>query len=432
MNKVYDICRQVLPEKLQKPLVGTWRAVKMPVLKCCFILHTKYILRRIKKKKKNRKQIQVLFLIQFPEMWNSEKTLYQDLLNDNRFIPTILCVPKYKELNNSGNQYYNTNDAYDYFESQGVRTINAYEDGKWFNIQELKPDYIFLQRPYNHQLPILYRFDELYKIGLLCYIPYSGRLTKGIHLNIEFSASFLNYFYMFFADCHDSYSYVLNYVKENHFENYKKVYNIGFPRFDLIRQLSNNNDSCKQKRFLWLPRWTLDEKTDKSNFLEYIQPMLQYFDIHPEYSLIIRPHPLMFTNFIKEKAVSEEEVSQIYDRVDQMENVRFDSDPDYLHAFEETDILISDGTSLLLEFFVTLKPIIFCGDHRDLTSEGLLINQTFYKAKSFQEITDAIQKIINDDPMKIVRLNNYSHLPAFSENAAENIKQVLMDSQLDD
>ena len=40
------------------------------------------------------KKIKVLFIAQFPEMWNSVKSLYEFLLADNRFQTCIYAVPK--------------------------------------------------------------------------------------------------------------------------------------------------------------------------------------------------------------------------------------------------------------------------------------------------------------------------------------------------
>lgn len=431
---VYNACKTLLPQKAKRVIISilnVWTACKR-LFSNCFVfrwffgMHSKKTLRRIRDKHRAGKPIHVVFLVQFPEMWNSEKSLYQALSDDNRFITTILCVPKYSELNRNENVYYEKNDAYDHFSQNGFPAIKAFDHDNWVNIEGLKPDYIFIQRPYSVHLPLVYRFNHLYKLGLLCYIPYSGRLTKGIHINIEFNSSLLRYFSLLFADCSDSYKFVKEYVDHHKYGKYKKVYNIGFPRFDLITQIKKEALSCKKTRFLWLPRWSLNEINDKSHFLDYIQPMLHFFENHQDYSLVIRPHPFMFNNFIKEKAMSEDEVALLKQRVSELPNVCFDKNADYLISFNDADALISDVTSLLLEFFFTGKPIIFCDTLRDLTDEGKLIDETFYKASSFSEIEYAIERIKKDDSMKRIRRNNLEFLKPNGQSAAENIKNTLL------
>lgn len=56
----------------------------------------------------------------------------------------------------------------------------------------------------------------------------------------------------------------------------------------------------KNKTFLWIPRWTTPaDDNEKSTFLMYKDFLLNYFSNNAELSLIIRPHPLMFDNYIK-------------------------------------------------------------------------------------------------------------------------------------
>ena len=50
--------------------------------------------KRVKRKIKQKQVLNVLFIVQHPEMWNSEKTLYEKMLQHPFFRPTLLCIPK--------------------------------------------------------------------------------------------------------------------------------------------------------------------------------------------------------------------------------------------------------------------------------------------------------------------------------------------------
>ena len=370
--------------------------------------------------------LRVLFIIQYPEMWNSEKSLVDELLAHPSFEPILLCVPKYSRQKTGGAHFAEQNAAYDFLAAAGYRPVSAF-DGRWVSLKSLDPDYIFVQRPYMVELPRPYAFRRLLKTASLCYIPYSGRMTRGVHVGIEFNKDFLRAFSVCFADCKDSFNFVNNWVCEHGLNGLKRVYEVGFPRFDLLTSpVSEANPDKTKTRFLWLPRWSLADYNDKSHFLDYIEPLLSYFAAHPDFELVIRPHPLMFVNFVRLGAMTEPQVQALRDRIDELPNVSFDPDPDYLNSFQKTDILLSDSTSLLLEFFPTKKPVIFCGEYKDLTAEGKLINETFYAAGSFEDIEASIEAILQGDPKQTVRRQNFESLSLFHENAGANIRDTLL------
>lgn len=401
------------------------------------VLHTSSVSRsirkhhcRIIKKLRTGEPLHVLFLVQFPEMWNSEKALFEELQRDSRFRTTLLCVPKYRELNQSGNVYEEENCVLDFLNEKGYDAMDARNGGSWVDIKSLKPDYIFLQRPYSSHLPKDYQFKTLRRYGLLCYVPYNGRFNIGVYLKVEFNQEFLKYFYAFFADCIESYRYVKDWVDARGFDGWKMIYNLGYPRYDMIRREKEKVPG--KTTFLWLPRWSLGEhgeQDNKSHFLEYVEPMLEYFSAHSELELIIRPHPLMFMNFINKKVMTQAEVDDLKLKVQALPNVRFDENADYLETIDDTDVLISDASSLVTEFFYTLRPIIYCDELSDATRNAWIMHESFYKAGSFKEIEKAMEQILDNDPKKACREDSLRRLGTYKENAAKNIKDALISDE---
>lgn len=352
--------------------------------------------KRIRKKLARGESVNVVFLAQFPEMWNSEKSVYKAMKQDSRFAVTVYAVPKRSNAEND--QLFQENPAYGFFQQEGIPAIDAMAGGAFRPIED-RADFIFVQRPYDGNMPTCYHLNALSKKGLVCYIPYFGSTTNGaLMTEIEFNPGILSWHYAIFADCEDSYQFISGWKTRHRFTKNKKVYNIGFPRFDLITPASG---SSKERRdtFLWLPRWALkefDPKRGNSHFLDYVEVLLQYFDAHRDLKLIIRPHPLMFSNFVKHGAMTAEEVRTMKERVAKMENVSFDENLDYLITFEQTDFLIADMTSLLLEFFCTGKPIIRTCDSLKpgaLTSDAEKMVATFYMVLNAEQLISAIDDV---------------------------------------
>lgn len=60
----------------------------------------------------------------------------------------------------------------------------------------------------------------------------------------------------------------------------------------------------------------------------------------------------MFKNFIDLKIISANDYKKIMEEIEKINNISFDKNIDYLVSLSTSDILISDFTSLLIEFFI--------------------------------------------------------------------------------
>lgn len=410
-NLVYTLAKKVY-RKLFKPLI-------------CFFSDVQYLtcMRKTYKRihgQKNKKKINVVFILQFPEMFNSFKSTFYSMLNDDNFNVDLVCVPKMQNVNTQ--KLSETNDALMFCNKMGIKAIDGYEGGKAFDLSSLSSDYLVLMRPYDLHMPKEYSMKNLLRIALIVYIPYSGRMTKGVHLNIEFNPLLRN-FNLLFADCDEVVEWVREHEKNKRFFQYQKIYNIGHPRYDLVKN-KNYREGCRT--ILWLPRWSTTEFNNRSYFYNYIECLLEYFSFHTDLKLIIRPHPLMFTNFITTGFKTEDEINALKNRIEQMPNVSFDANEDYLKSFDESDALISDGTSLLLEYFFTLKPVAICDQLQDLTRLGARIFETFTYVDSENGMISYLNKIVNGiDENKDKRMLLYNDVYKDHRLIGESIKNTI-------
>jgi CDP-glycerol glycerophosphotransferase (TagB/SpsB family) len=268
-------------------------------------------------------------------------------------------------------------------------------DGDWFDIEQLGAEYVVYTRPYN-ELPYVYNCHNLTHKYKLCYIPYAYAMTEGTMFYATFENTFIrNMSYIFVPNksrlelCRNEFYWYEKF-------GYCKFLFLGFPRFDLISGGFNGND---KRTVLWLPRWTAGNEVEgqkESNFLKYYNQFIQYFTEHKNINLIIRPHPLMFKNFIEKGIMSQEEVQAFKDVCSNSVNIELDESKDYLPSIKKSGILVADYTSLLAEYFVTGNPIIYCDDVDGLNKEAHLMDKAFYHADSFEEIKETIEKLCNN------------------------------------
>lgn len=353
----------------------------------------------LQKKKFNKDIKSIIFIIQFPETWGSCESVYKELISKN--IKTyILCVPKFS-MKNENYIFKSINDrkneAYDYFIKKGYSFIIRADkgDSTWYDINDICPDLIIYTRPYNQHYPKSYRSSTL-KNYQLCYIPYGYNMIGGSVLNGMFNNDFIRNIDICFATNKSSFNYLQKYLFWYRIFGNVDLKFLGFPRFDLI---NTKNDDRYIKTISWLPRWTardVNQEQKGSHFIDYYEKILEFAENNEEFEIIIRPHPLMFDNFIEKNVMSEIEVNSFIQKCNQMTNVRLDIDEDYFPLLEKTDILIADVTSLMIEFFYSNISIIYCDDTANFSNEVLRMTDMMYKANNWNQISNIIFEIKNN------------------------------------
>lgn len=353
-------------------------------------------LSRIKKKKSNKK-INIVFIVQFSEMWNSLKSVYESFKNNASYETFLFAVPRYKhnELRKGmkENEFYLENDVFNYLKKSGYDVIDAREMDKWKDLRKLNPDIVFYQRPYQPHYPRKYNFSKVSKYALVCFVPYGVLLSKDIHIKVNINNDALKSAFIFFTDD----QLAKKYFDDNKYSMHSKAQIIKNPRFDLISMDDVIKTSYKPKTFLWTPRWYVGKANNKSNFLLYLKPIISFFGEHKDLKLIIRPHPLMFKNFIDHGVMTQCEINNLKNDISTLKNIIFDDNKDYRQSFVDGDVLISDFSSLIVEYFLTGKPIIYCGETNDFNELGSLISNYFICVNDEKSLLANIKKISCND-----------------------------------
>lgn len=383
----------------------------------------------LKKIRKN-KELVVVFVLQYPETWNSLKTVYENFKKQN-VICKIICIPKVENIND---KIYNINklkrnDAFE-FMKENKDAINAYlGDGEWYNLKKLNPDYVFYTRPYNYHYPDSYKTNSVCQYSKICYIPYGFTLCDGNIFNSVYNNWIL---------CQSKYIFVCsrnmnNILRRNYFYQYITRKNeflyFGYPRFDLLKRIDNTAQNDKFT-ITWMPRWEFDKnnKGQKySHFLDYYEAIVDFAKENKDVNFIIRPHPLMFKTMVQEKIKTEQEVNEIKKYLSNFENIIIDNTNDYMECFCKTDLLIADTTSLLIEFFVTGKPIILTDTIDGYMKDAKIMAKSLYNTLKWDEIKKIITDIkCGNDKLKDKRRNALSKIIKDDIDSGEKIVNYLI------
>ena len=192
------------------------------------------------------------------------------------------------------------------------------------------------------------------------------------------------------------------------------------------------DNTNKRQCVLWTPRWSVDEKNDRSFFFDYFDTLIEYFINHTEMRLIIRPHPLMFKNFIDMGILTTEKYNQIINRVNDIHNIDWDKNYNYLESFSKADILISDFSTLVIEYFITNKPIIYCGGNVNTFNDiGKKMAEGLYHVSNKEELINEIEYLSNNFDIYFEKNKGFinSNLKV-KNNIGTEIKEAIVDTYL--
>ena len=153
------------------------------------------------------------------------------------------------------------------------------------------------------------------------------------------------------------------------------------------------------KKILWAPRWTYDEKIGKSHFFEYKDKFNELSKTYPNILFTIRPHPMMFSNFIKSGLMTEEEFLH-YKKELELLGIELSLNKDVSEDLKTTDILISDFSSIIPMFYFMNKPVIYTDADMALNEEYCIIMDNSYIADNWNKVREYIDDLVNGIDLK--------------------------------
>lgn len=348
-----------------------------------------------KGKENSHRPISVLFLCQYPQAWNKMKSIFEMMLEDNRFSVKILAVPD--NINKPDDKIYLF-----FSEIYGKDTvINAYENGIWYDMKQIKPDYVFYQRPYDQYLPKPYRSKSVSKYSRICHLVYGYLLTETTK-DICTCKIFFRNVYMYFAENSICQEFNIKRFKLSHNKGYRKTLNIGYPVLEyFMKHRTDTKPDNNEIKVLWTPRWSEDKETGGSNFINYKDEIIRLVDDNPNISVIFRPHPMTFDHFISAGKITRMEVDDYLKHYRNSDRLEYNDTAEYVDVFWNTDILLTDVSSIIVEYFITGKPIVYCdtGAKPDAFFGELL--KVMYVTKTWEQAKEKLIELSKGiDPLK--------------------------------
>lgn len=370
----------------------------------------KLINERLERKKQNGEEINVVFVCHRPAVWESLHSVYDALVKDQRFNVTIVAIPNKKQLPklDLDHETYESEGAEEFWKEYGCINGYDYQSKKWLDLKTLEPDYVFFQQPYNIQRCAEYKSWKVSRYAKLLFVPYGIQIIGGEVFESVHPSDFMNDVSIYFCPNTSLKSDLQGWLRTNNNKGLTKIVDSGFPRYDQFEKPVDQDSGIwkfkgKEKRFrvIWTPRWTTSEGC--STFFDYKDDILEYARNNDDVEIVFRPHPQSFLEWNYTGLMPEDKQIQFRADCDRA-GILIDEDGEYLNKLRTADCFLTDPTTLMGEYAVTEKPIIYTHKVDCFTNFGNTLAEGYYFCKTWSDVTNILNTLKKgSDPLAEVR-----------------------------
>ena len=393
--------------------------------------------KRAQKKKKNGDPITVSFVCHDPALWIMFESVYNAMKKDSRFYPQVIVLPN--KLDRFSKKKFRDSRMEKYCAHLGLNMVEGFDASrmKWKKPNDFDSDYLFYQQPYL-LFPKAWSIEHVSRRVKVCHIPYAFALFEWANFyNMNIPELFLQHTYFVF---HENTTIQQSLKKRcGNTPWFSKIQTrvSGYPKFDYFDYSKKLKGAAWKrgltpgvKRILWTPRWNTDQGT--CHFFDYKDFLHHFCSKNEQIDFVFRPHPLCFKHFLKTGELSEKELENMRLDYSSSSQMSIDETYNYQDTFLTSDILISDHSSMLIEYFATGKPVVFTYTDGFSSDFGQEFSKGYYWVKNKVELKETLNMLIQgEDPLFETRKQIIQEMIYRPQGGAgEKIKELLYEDFL--
>jgi len=359
---------------------------------------------------KGKEKIKVVFLVINTSVWKVD-IVFKKMLEDPLFDPEILVCPY--TLHGEKRMLEDMEKTYNYFSEKNYPVrVSINKNGDWVKLEEVKPDIVFFTNP--HKLTYKEYYENAYLNYLSCYVPYFTDIASDYNLQSVYNQLFHNAIWINFVG--SEYSYQRAYrVASNKGVNLLVSGNLTIE--EIIHAEKTSKKAWKfqkdiKKKIIYAPHQSVNknESPNLSTFLEFaesIKKLAIKYESETQWSF--KPHTLLKEKLYLHSDWGKERTDNYYSFWDKSNNTQLDTGG-YAGLFMESDAIIHDCGSFILEYLITKKPCgyLLFNEKRQLAAIndfGLQALECYERLRSSSDIEIFIKNIIE---CKYIKNKKYS------------------------
>ena len=347
----------------------------------------KNILQKLRNEIKTR-PLKVIFLVRENQKW-TYKSLYEQFEKSEHFEPLVLVSILTLAHKGKDKTRNNLDENYKFFKSQGLNVDYAYKNGKYINLKEFNPDIVFYDQQWD--LPTIHKPHRVSDFALTMYCPYFYGLLEN---DEGYFQDFHKLLFKYFVEN----EYLIKRYESIKKDNSKNCISFGYPKLDNF--LENGSDKVN----LW---------KDKSKIKVIYAPHHSFEK--DGVSLASFKYALLRNNIMTEKEIENyykewENIGTVYEK------------GEYGFIFKDSDLMITDCCSFLMEYILTEKPLIRLVNNNSagLNETGKQLMNGYYLANDNNELKKYFHDIIEQkDTKQSIRHELKNELCRFNNSSKE-------------
>lgn len=307
-----------------------------------------------------REKRRAMFVVQHAPLWPSLATVYAAFASDPSWETVVVGMPFLHPDYVSDAQRM---AVFDFLREQGIPHVRWDE----FPLEADGADVVFLQNPYEGIRPAGWQVPDFVRLGLrLAYVPYCFEMASDAPTR-QFDFPLHRSAWAVFAWSRAHRAMFARHCKAGD----AHVILTGHPKLDLVRDLDRQRDpelerfKAGRKAVLWTPHFNIEpDGSGYSTFHLWHDFLLTEMTRRQDMVFIIRPHPLFFVTLEHDARFGKAALEGFSRRCAAAGNIHLDSRASYLPAFAAADAMISDLSTLLLEFTATGRRVLYLRNPR--------------------------------------------------------------------
>ena len=364
---------------------------------------------RYVKKLKEKDHVNVVFLPMSVAMWKYQH-IYKLFKKDPRFHVYIFLNPFANFTKQQRIEQLQTMRAY--FDERKMEYVDyELEAGKpMIDIRSVvDPDIIFYTQPYGGVMEETRRCFHFYD-KLLCYVPYAFLPRRQEML---YKRTFNTYAWKLYYQT----DLMKEYAKSVNRNKAPNVVVAGYPGADDYLTPPKRDPwkvkDRNKKRIIWAPHYSIIENVGffhASYFLEmasFMQALaIEYAD---RITIAFKPHPALYSFLCHHPDWGEKKAKDYYNFWSKNDNTQLET-LEFVDLFKESDALIHDCGSFLIDYLYFGKPALYDNPNIDQAKAdadelGVRAYDAHYRIKTLADIRSFIDDVVigGNDPMAPVR-----------------------------
>lgn len=348
--------------------------------------------------------IKVVFLSFYFEAWDALAEVWQLMVEDERFQPTVISIPR-RLTGEIG--FVDEDRVSEFYDSVGVPHLRFnFEDSSegLRRLKEMAPDYVFINYPWQRNYQPSYRVEQLSEFTKVCYVPYysmplvnePGETGIAPHLYQQRSHQLASLIFTQDATVHAAYAGTERGNSHVHLTGSPKIDALlrdakaGAQTWPIAAKKVEQGQQIPQRnyRIIWAPHHSYGPKwLNFGMFAQMYQGMLRFAKQHPHVDIVLRPHPFLFGTLEDRGVLSANELNGWLAEWRSLANTAIDSDGGYAALFRAADLMVTDGISFIGEFpLITGKPTVFLENpgHWEFSPLGKIAAEANIRLTSFE------------------------------------------------